>query len=320
MICEIDYFAFNNRFRLYTEIMITLRHLQFLVAVADELNFSRAAETCFVTQPTLSAGVKELEERLGVILAERSKRSVIMTPLGLKMVERAQAILRDVDELEALAAAHTNPAAGDLRLGSIPTIGPFLIPKALPAVRAAFPDLRLYLREELTESLLDGLRSGRLDVVLIALPFEIGDLQTMHLFNDGYHLVAPAGAGAFGKKEVGGCELEGAHLMLLEKGHCLQRHALKAFPDHDIEQDESFSATSLTTLISMVAEGLGITLLPHLAIDAGILTGQDGVETAPLHGDCPREIVLAWRPTSPRKELFVKLAEIFNDTRQKLRA
>lgn len=300
--------------------LITHRHLQFLVAVADELNFSRAADKCLVTQPTLSAGLKEMEERLGVVLAERTKRSVIMTPLGIEMAERARDILRNVDDLQELARASKNPMAGDLRLGAIPTIGPFLIPRALPTIRDQFPELDLYLREELTESLLEGLSSGRLDVVLIALPFDIGDLQYLHLFDDGYHLAAPAGAGAFGQEPVGGRELEGARLMLLEKGHCLQRHALSAFPDHDIEQDESFSATSLTTLISMVSEGLGITLLPDLAIDAGVLTGQDGIDIAPLPGACPRRIVLAWRTTSPRRALFEQLADIFNDARQKLKA
>lgn len=300
--------------------LITHRHLQFLVAVADELNFSRAADKCLVTQPTLSAGLKEMEERLGVVLAERSKRSVIMTPLGLEMAKRARDILRNVDDLQELARASKNPMAGDLRLGAIPTIGPFLIPKALPAIRDRFPELNLYLREELTESLLEGLSSGRLDLVLIALPFDIGDLQSLHLFDDGYHLAAPAGAGAFGQEPVGGRELEGARLMLLEKGHCLQRHALSAFPDHDIEQDESFSATSLATLISMVSEGLGITLLPDLAIDAGVLSGADGIDIAPLPAACPRRIVLAWRSTSPRKALFEQLAGIFNDARAKLRA
>lgn len=298
--------------------MITLRQLRFLTALADELNFSRAAEACFVTQPTLSAGLKELEQILGVQLAERSKRHVILTPIGEEIAERARRLLLDAHDIEDLAAAHKAPEEGDLRLGAIPTLGPFLIPRALPAIRAAYPKLRLYLREEMTESLLDGLATGRLDVVLIAQPFDIGAVEAEPLFDDGYHLASPPGWDKPAKKPLSGAELEGARLMLLEHGHCLQRHALRAFPDRDIQQDDSFSATSLPTLISMVSEGLGITLLPDLAIDAGVLVGQK-VNIVPLTDACPRHVILAWRPTSARKPVFRALAQIFRDTRDNLR-
>lgn len=297
--------------------MITLRQLRFLVALADELNFSRAAEVCFVTQPTLSAGLKELEQILGVQLAERSKRSVLLTPIGSEIASRARALLLSAHEIEDLAAAHKAPEEGDLRLGAIPTIGPFLIPKALPLIRAAFPRLRLFLREEKTESLLEGLASGRLDVVLIARPFDIGTAEHVDLFDDGYHLATPPGWGRAKGDPVDGGALEGARLLLLEQGHCLQRHALRAFPDRDIQQDESFSATSLPTLISMVSEGLGITLLPDLAIDAGVLAGQR-VDIAPLIGACPRHVILAWRPTSARKPVFRALAGMLRQTRADL--
>ncbi len=291
---------------------ITLRQLRFLVSVADELNFSRAAEKCFVTQPTLSAGLKELEDRLQVTLAERTKRSVILTPAGADIAQRARAVLLAAQDIEAFAAEQSDPEGGDLRMGAIPTIGPFLIPRALPALRQAFPNLRVYLREEITEHLLDGLRNGRLDVVLFAQPFDADGLETLPLFDDGYHIAAKPGM--FERKSVSGNELTGSQLMLLEKGHCLQRHALQAFPDLDIEQDESFSATSLATLISMVSEGLGITLLPNLAVDAGILTGQS-VAIRPLNDACPRHVALAWRPTSARKEVFRAIGEILHQTR-----
>ena len=294
---------------------ITLRQLGFLVAVADTLNFSRAAESCFVTQPTLSAGLKELEDRLGIVLAERTRRSVILTPAGAEIAARARAVLMAAREIEELAEAQAAPEAGTLRLGAIPTIGPYLIPRALPEIRQAFPDLRLLLREEMTEQLLDGLHAGRLDLILFAQPFDAGGIKTMALFEDGYHLAAPPGS--FGPGPVGGNQLDGARLMLLEKGHCLQRHALTAFPDRDIAQDESFSATSLPTLISMVSEGLGITLLPDLALDAGVLGGQD-VAVTPLPDACPRRVVLAWRTTSARAGLFRKLGEILCRTRQQM--
>ncbi len=292
---------------------ITLRQLGFLVALADTLSFSRAAEVSLVTQPSLSAALKELEDRLGVMLAERTRRSVILTPIGAEIAEKARTLLLAAHEIEDLAKASAAPDTGILRLGAIPTIGPFLIPHALPEIRTAFPGLKLLLREEMTEHLLDGLQNGRLDLILFALPFETGGLEVMELFEDGYHLAAPVGS--FGPEPVHGAELEGSRLMLLEKGHCLQRHALSAYPERDIEQDESFSATSLATLISMVGEGLGITLLPDLAIDGGVLGGQE-VAVVPLPDARPRKIVLAWRASSPRAELFGKLGTILIRTRQ----
>ncbi|EAU45136.1 hydrogen peroxide-inducible genes activator [Salipiger bermudensis] len=293
---------------------ITLRQLRFLAALAETLNFSRAAELCHVTQPTLSAGLRELEERLGVQLAERNTRSVILTPLGAEIAGRARALLLAAGDIEALAAAQGRPDQGDLRLGAIPTIGPYLIPRALPALRGAFPELRLFLREELTEQLVEGLLSGRLDLILFAQPFDIAGIETMHLFDDGYHLATPPGLSGYGGGAVSGEALEGARLMLLERGHCLQRHALKAFPDYEIEQDESFSATSLSTLISMVSEGLGITLLPDLAILSGVLAGQE-VGLSPLEGACPRRVMLGWRPGTPRAEVFARLGGILQRTR-----
>lgn len=286
--------------------MPTLRQLRFLTAVADTLNFSRAADLCFVTQPTLSAGIKELEDRLGVPLIERTRRSVMLTPLGEEIAERARRLLLDAAEIETLARAHQNPFKGDLKLGSIPTIGPYLLPPALPAIRKAYPDLRVYLREEMTESLIEGLTTGRLDLILIALPFETGALETLPLFVDGYQLATPAdwpvpnGAEAL---------TQSGHLMLLEKGHCLQRHALAAYPGRIFAAQDSFAATSLTTLIAMVSEGLGITLLPNLAIEAGVV-GSQKVQLTPLPDACPRHVVLAWRPGSARHELFGKLGDL----------
>ncbi|MDQ2093679.1 hydrogen peroxide-inducible genes activator [Rhodalgimonas zhirmunskyi] len=294
---------------------ITLRQLRFLVAVADTLNISRAAEICFVTQPSLSAALKELEARLGVTLAERSKRQVILTPVGAEIVARARAVLLAAREIEEVAAVQAAPEGGDLRLGAIPTLGPYLIPRALPAIRARFPDLRLLLREEMTEQLLAGLKQGRLDLILFAQPFEAEGIEVMPLFEDGYHLAAPMGG--LGQGPLREEALEGARLMLLEKGHCLQRHALSAFPDRDIAQDESFSATSLPTLISMVSEGLGITLLPDLAVAAGVLAGQQ-VEIAPLPGACPRRVCLGWRKTSPKARLFRRLGEVLKEVRAEI--
>lgn len=292
----------------------TLRQLRFLTAVAETLNFSRAAEICFVTQPTLSAGIKELEDRLGVSLVERTKRSVMLTPVGEEIAARAVAVLLSAREIEEVAAAHLRPDQGDLRLGAIPTIGPFLIPPALPDLRTVFPDLRFFLREELTESLIAGLNEGRLDLILIALPFDIGGLEYELLFEDGYHLAAPSDWAGEAETHF----VQSGELMLLEKGHCLQRHALSAFPARDLRQDESFAATSLTTLTAMVSEGLGITLLPDLAVEAGVVARSD-VALTPLPDACPRQVILAWRKTSARKTVFRKIADTLRAARGNLK-
>ncbi|WP_439103827.1 hydrogen peroxide-inducible genes activator [Celeribacter marinus] len=286
--------------------MITLRQIRYLTAVAETLNFSRAAEICFVTQPTLSAGIKELEDRLGVQLIERTRQSVLLTPVGQKITARGRQLLLDAIEIETVAKAHRNPSEGDLKLGSIPTIGPYLLPRALPVIRNMFPDLRVYLREEMTESLIEGLTAGRLDLILIALPFDTGALEIMPLFADGYQLATPADWPVTRDVEM---LTEGGQLMLLEKGHCLQRHALEAYPSHNLSVQDSFSATSLTTLIAMVSERLGVTLLPNLAVEAGVAGGSN-VRLTPLPDACPRHVVLAWRPGSARDALFKNLGNL----------
>ncbi|QPM90511.1 hydrogen peroxide-inducible genes activator [Pseudooceanicola algae] len=294
--------------------MMTLRQLRFLTAVADCLNFSRAAEICFVTQPTLSAGIKELEERLGVRLIERTRRSVILTPVGAQIAARARRLLLDAAEIETLAQAHKDPFKGDLKLGSIPTIGPYLLPHALPEIRRAFPLLRLYLREEMTEALIEGLTDGRLDLVLIALPFDTGALQIMPLLEDGYQFAAPSDWPAPDEEAP---LTQSGQLMLLEKGHCLQRHALAAYPERLLSADDSFAATSLTTLVSMVAQGLGVTLLPNLAVAAGV-ADHANVRLSPLPDAYPRQVAIAWRPGTAREEVFRALGAILRQVGQDL--
>ncbi|PLW76142.1 LysR substrate-binding domain-containing protein [Cohaesibacter celericrescens] len=294
----------------------SLRQLTFLVALADELHFSNAAKRCNVTQSTLSAGLKELETILGVSLAERSKRTVIMTPLGKKIVERARHLLADANELVQLAAQASEPMSGDLHMGVIPTVGPFLLPRLRPMLKEQFPNLRLFLREELTDQLIDGLRTGRLDVALIALPHDTGELEALELFEDGYHLVVPMGHPLANQSQTDGQGLKGQPLMLLEKGHCLQQHALSAFPGL-IGKNDDFDATSLPTLLGMVEEGLGSTLIPDLAIDAGLTHGHKVVEIA-LPKSLPRKIALVWRKSSARKEDLLVLAEYLGKARQNL--
>ncbi|MGH1414073.1 MAG: hydrogen peroxide-inducible genes activator [Pelagimonas sp.] len=289
--------------------MTTLRQMRFLVALSDTENFSRAAELCNVSQSTLSTGLKEMEVRLGVKVAERSTHSVMMTSIGTTLAERAREILAKVTDFEATAQAETSAGMTQLRLGVIPTVGPFLLPRALPGLRETWPTMQIYLREELTESLLSGLTEGRLDLILIALPHDLPtQVETMLLFEDNYSLATPRAHPLANLSRVEGTDLAGRRLLLLERGHCLQKHALSSVPGIALEEDTSFSATSLPTLVSMVEEGIGVTLLPNLAINAGLTAGHD-LHLSHLEGANPRRIVLAWRDSSAQSDVFRKIGE-----------
>ncbi len=298
--------------------MTTLRQLTFLVALADAKNFSRAAEVANVTQSTLSTGLKELEARLGVRVAERTTHSVLMTPIGEALAERARDILVRVGDLEDLARSEAAAGTSLLRLGAIPTVGPFLLPRALPLLRNEWPKMRIFLREELTDSLVAGLMDGRLDLILIALPHELPpQIETLPLFEDGYSLATPLEHPLANMDIVEGGDLVGRDLLLLEKGHCLQRHALSSVPGVSIGQDETFSATSLPTLVSMVEEGLGLTLLPHLATDAGLADSHE-IHLSDLANATPRQVALAWRSTTTNAELFRDIGEVLERARKSL--
>jgi LysR family hydrogen peroxide-inducible transcriptional activator len=299
--------------------MTTLRQMRFLVALADTGNFSRAAELCNVTQSTLSTGLKDMEARLGVQVAERSTHSVLMTPVGLELAERARDILARVGDFEARATSEAEAGATTLRLGAIPTVGPYLLPPALPMIRARRPGMRIYLREELTETLVTGLVEGRLDLILIALPQDLPRQIVVHpLFEDGYSLATPRGHPLANLSLVEGPDLEERELLLLERGHCLQQHALSSMPGVSLTENASFSATSLPTLVSMVEEGLGITLLPDLARDGGVTRGNDLKLTA-LSGATPRRIALAWRSSTGHAGLFEEIGETLIAARRSLR-
>jgi LysR family hydrogen peroxide-inducible transcriptional activator len=285
----------------------SLRHLRYLIALGEELHFGRAAERCHVSQSALSKGVQELEALLGVALAERTKRQVIITATGREIIARARRTLAEAEALVDLARASGEALSGDLRLGVIPTVGPYLLPRAMPHLRQAFPALRLYLREDLTEALIERLTDGRLDAAIVALPFDIGDLACEPLFEDGYLLACARAHPLANRDHVESHDFAGRPMMLLERGHCLQRHALSAFEAGDIGEDRSFAATSLATLVAMVEEGLGITLLPQLAIDAGITQGHD-IALVPAPGAVARKVVMIWRRSSPRAPEFLTLA------------
>jgi LysR family hydrogen peroxide-inducible transcriptional activator len=286
----------------------TLRQFRHLAALAEHRNFGRAAAACAVTQSTLSASLKELEDILGVALVDRTKRSVVFTPFGEETVRRARAILDEAEDLARSAQSAGEPLSGTIRLGVIPTVAPYLLPRVLARLRAKYPALRLYLREDLTDRLVERLRSGELDAVLLALPYELGTLETETLFEDRFSFCCRPDHPLANTPEVAAGRLGEESLLLLEDGHCLRDHALAACALSDRAKREPFEATSLGTLVQMVDNGLGVTLLPQLAIDAGILKGTD-LATIPLEDKAEsRTIGLAWRARTGRREEFQLLA------------
>ncbi|WP_374371173.1 hydrogen peroxide-inducible genes activator [Dongia sp.] len=288
----------------------TLRQLRYLVAIAEHRHFGRAAEACFATQSTLSAGLQELENLLDVKLVERSKRRVMLTPLGEAVVARARIVLREAEDISELAFASKDPLSGPLRMGVIPTIGPYLLPRVLPPLRRSYPDLRLYLREDMTARLLDALNDGEIDVALIALPFPTDELEVRELGADPF-LLACRSDDPLAKAKAPELEhLPEDRLLLLDEGHCLREHALAACRLQPSHHHDDFRATSLPTLVQMVANQLGVTLLPKMAVDSGLLSGT-GLIAKPLAESTPaREIALVWRKTTPRTLEFNLLADV----------
>jgi len=291
------------------ETLPTLKQLRHLVALADQRHFGKAAKACFVTQSTLSASLKELETLLGAALVDRTRRRVAFTPLGEETVERARRLLDEAGELAASARAAAEPLTGTVRLGVIPTVGPFLLPRILPALRRDYPQLKLYLREDQTEPLLARLEDGRLDALVLALPYDIGNAESAILFSDRFSLALRPEHPLAALQRVPSDRIEAETLLLLQDGHCLRDHVLSTCRIGDKPHLDAFEATSLYTLVQMVANGLGITLLPELALESGILKGTRLV-TRPVAGPEPaREIALVWRRGTARREEFRLLAK-----------
>jgi LysR family hydrogen peroxide-inducible transcriptional activator len=281
----------------------TLRQLQYLKLLVEHGGFGKAAEAAHVTQPTLSAGIQELEKILGAPVVDRARSGLILTAVGEAALAKARIILNEAEELVQAARNSGQPLTGRFRLGVIPTIAPFLLPRALPLLKARFPQLRLYLREDLTQRLIAALKAGDLDAALIALPFDMTGLDCAHVADDEILAALPAGHRLTGQARTRPSELEDEDLILLEDGHCLRDHALAACglrPPRISEASASFAATSLPTLVQMVGSGLGVTFLPSMAVAAGLTDGTT-IEIRPLQADHPtREIVVAWRSGSIR--------------------
>ncbi|MBC2777291.1 LysR substrate-binding domain-containing protein [Parasphingopyxis marina] len=291
----------------------TLKQLQYLVALRDHGHFGKAAEACFVTQSTLSAGLRELESLIGITLVERTRRVVRFTPLGLAIADKAQRVLREAEELSEMARAAGNPLSGEMRMGVIPTIAPFLLPCILPKLRADWPDLKLFLREETSSAACESLQRGQVDCVLLALPYRCGEVETAELFDDRLFVAFPKGEPENPPKMISPELLDEGRLLLLEDGHCLKDHVLAACNRPELRAEARMMGTSLHTLVQMVDNGLGTTMLPEMAINAGILRDTD-IVARPLDAEHPaRTIALVWRKNSPREKDFRLLADAMRE-------
>ncbi|HTB78738.1 MAG TPA: LysR substrate-binding domain-containing protein [Polyangiaceae bacterium] len=285
------------------------RQLQYVVAVAETLGFHKAAERCHVSQPTLSAQVKQLEDVLGVQLFERDRRRVLLTAAGAVVVAHARRVLVEIDDMIAAAKQLIEPCSGTFRIGVIPTIAPYLLPDVVPAVRARYPKLQLVFREEKTDAVVADLREGRLDAGLLALEADIGDWASGHVADDPFVVAVPEGHRLARKKRVAASDLDDENVLLLDEGHCFRAQALSVCNRAGAKESE-LRATSLSTLAQMVSSGSGITLLPQIAVAVENRRGQ--LEVRPFASPAPhRTIALIWRPQSPFAETFRDLAEVF---------
>ena len=279
----------------------TLRQLQFLCALADERSFSRAADVCNVTQPTLSSAIKEVEILLGVQLVEREARGASLTPAGEEAVERARVIISSAADLVTAAQQAGAPLSGPFHLGAIPTLAPYLLPRTLASLRDDHPELKLYLREDQTDRLLDGLRKRQLDAALIALPWPTPGIETEILGEDEFLFIGPTDHKLSKAEHLRPEDLASEDLLLLEDGHCLRDHAVSICALNSSRSGSDIGATSLATLVQMVAGGLGISLVPRIAADAGVAAGAD-VTIRPFETPViGRQIGIAWRAGSSRE-------------------
>lgn len=292
----------------------TLRQLRYFLALVETEHFGRAADACFVSQSAFSHAIQELEERLGSQLVDRNNRNVTITALGQDVATQARLVLRDMDSLVEMAAGQNEPLSGELRLGVIPTIAPFILPVALPKLRRAYPELRLYLTEDQTQRIYERLLAGDLDLLLLALPWPMRSVETMPLFRDRFCLAARDGTDHVDPANYRFSRLHEDSILLLEDGHCLRDHALDACRIRNTQKIRKFGASSLLTLVEMVDADLGITYLPEMARGSSILRNTR-VKLHDLPAGSYRTIGLAWRKGSRRAEEFELLGRFLADNR-----
>lgn len=292
---------------------MNIRDLKYLTALAEHQHFGRAAESCFVSQPTLSTQIKKLEEELGVTLVERDNKKVMLTSIGRTISECAEDILNDVDEIKALAKQASDPESGTLTLGLIPTIGPYLLPYAVKAIRKRFPNIKLYLHEAQTHALTDMLKTGKIDAAIMALPIADERIESYPMYAEAFFAALPMGHKLGKAKILKPSQLKNTEMMLLEDGHCLRDQALDICHKMGSHEMSGFRATSLETLRQMVASGVGVTLLPTLAAESSQCT-ESGISIIPFSEPQPkRDIGVFYRPSSPRKDLFKEVGRTIAD-------
>lgn len=290
-----------------------LRELEYLVALEEEGHFARAAERCFVSQPTLSGQLKKLEEELGVLLVERSSRQVVMTEAGKAVAAKARTVLAEAREIKGIAESFHDPLAGELQVGLIPTVAPYLLPLLMPRMKSAYPNLKLWLHEQQTHVLMERLQRAELDVLILALPVPSHDFEEVDLFREPFQLAVPKSDPLSKQKLARLDDLNGREVMLLEEGHCLREHALDVCFSAGASEYGAFHATSLETLRHMVGEGMGITLMPELALPKR-QTKADPVRYLPFEKPVPnRSIGMLFRRQSHRHQLYASMVSEIKD-------
>jgi len=292
----------------------TVKQLRYLIELEKRGHFGKAAEACFVSQSAFSVAIRELESTLGTQLFDRTNKSVTITAMGQEIVVQARLVIRDLEALMDMARVSSEPLSGKLRLGVIPTISPFLLPKILPKLRSHFPKLQLFLQEDTTQRVYERLMSGELDLILIAFPYELRNVEKMKLFNDQFLLAYKAGSQFIDKQKVTVDQLQSESILLLEDGHCLRDHALSACKIRNLNKVSHFAASSLLTLIEMVEADLGVTYLPEMAKDSPMLKNTN-IKTQAMPKSSHREIGLIWRQGSARGEEFKMLGEFIKKNR-----
>ncbi|MDH4023734.1 MAG: LysR substrate-binding domain-containing protein [Gammaproteobacteria bacterium] len=289
---------------------MNLRDLQYLVALAETGHFGEAAERCHVSQPTLSAQIKKLEDYLGVQLFERQPKKVSLTEVGRLIVERARHVTQEAEDIRELARASRDPLTGKLRVGLIPTIAPYLLPRVAVKLRRQLPDLLLMLYEYQTGPLLQKLRDGELDLAILALPADTSGLETRSLFAESFVVAMPRNHALAARKRLKPADLAGEKILLLEEGHCLRDQALEVCGTVALSEEQDFRATSLETLRQMVAGGHGVTLLPRLAAEGPIASAR-GLEYRPFSPPSPSRMVgAAWRRSSTRETAITAVCDV----------
>ncbi len=294
----------------------TIKQLRYFIALEKHQHFGNAAKACFVSQSAFSVAIKELEIHLGAQLVDRTNKSVTITRTGREIANHARLCLRDIEYLAELAHSNQKPLTGRLNLGVIPTIAPFVLPTLVPNLREQFPELKLYLREDTTKKLHNLLIEGELDLILIALPYKLSNVEIMPLYKDQFSLACHKNSNLINPQNYSLAKLPKESVLLLEDGHCLRDHALSACKIRNQDTVSRFAASSLLTLVSMVDSDIGITYLTEMAKDSSLLANTD-IKTYPLDEKSYREIGLAWRKGSAREEEFKILGETIRNAHKK---